>query len=69
MKQYIVSVYWSLTTVTTVGYGDIYPLSTGDRVVAIFVILIGASMFGYILGQVSTILEVQASSNVRYIVV
>ena len=34
-------VWWSLTTVTTVGYGDVAPQTDGGRVVAIIVMLVG----------------------------
>lgn len=34
-------VWWAMTTVTTVGYGDIQPESDGGRVIAIIVMLVG----------------------------
>jgi voltage-gated potassium channel len=33
--------WWSITTVTTVGYGDVSPMTTGGRVIAIVVMLVG----------------------------
>ena len=64
LYQYIISAYWSLTTLTTIGYGDIFPLNSGDRVVVILIVLIGASSFGYTLGYVATIFEVTVSPKV-----
>lgn len=34
-------VYWALTTMTTVGYGDLAPTTEGGRLVAAFVMLVG----------------------------
>lgn len=34
-------VWWAMTTVTTVGYGDSYPRTDGGRVIAIIVMLVG----------------------------
>lgn len=34
-------VWWAITTVTTVGYGDSYPVTTGGRLVAILVMVVG----------------------------
>jgi voltage-gated potassium channel len=34
-------IWWAITTVTTVGYGDIYPESTAGRMIAITIMLVG----------------------------
>jgi voltage-gated potassium channel len=47
-------VWWATTTVTTVGYGDIVPVTWGGRVVGIILQLTGAALFfGVLLGTVT----------------
>jgi len=50
--QYIYSVYWALTTLTTVGYGDITPTNDAERVYTLIALLIGALVFGYLMTSV-----------------
>lgn len=40
------SFWWAMTTVTTVGYGDIVPVTTGGRLVAIGLMLAGIGTLG-----------------------
>ncbi|MDF2180120.1 ion transporter [Aliiglaciecola sp. CAU 1673] len=35
------SLWWAVVTMTTVGYGDVTPLTTGGRIVATFIMIIG----------------------------
>lgn len=56
-EKYLFSLYFTFTTMTTVGYGDISATNPGERVLNIFIIMLGASVFGYIIANVSTILE------------
>lgn len=40
------AIWWVLVTISTVGYGDHYPVTTNGRIVAIFVITAGVAVFG-----------------------
>jgi hypothetical protein len=49
--QLIVSCYYALTTLSTVGYGDYYPVSTRERIFACLIMLGGVAFFSYIMGH------------------
>jgi len=53
---YVAALYWSTMTVTTIGYGDIVPVTMGERVYVIVGMLVGAFEYGYIVGAVSNII-------------
>jgi voltage-gated potassium channel len=44
------AVWWSITTLSTVGYGDKYPVTTEGRVVGVILMVAGVSMFGCLSG-------------------
>ena len=46
IHQYSDALWWALVTVTTVGYGDVTPVTTAGRVVAGFLIVGGVGLFG-----------------------
>ena len=55
--RYLISICWSLATLTAVGYGDAYAITTSERIFTILVEIIGASFFGYMLGNINSILS------------
>jgi voltage-gated potassium channel len=42
------ALWWAITTVTTVGYGDLSPTTARGRVIAVFLMLGGISLVGMI---------------------
>lgn len=40
-------IWWAITTVTTVGYGDKYPVTIGGRIIASMVMVIGIAVLGF----------------------
>ena len=40
------AVWWAITTITTVGYGDRYPITDGGRIVASILMAAGVGLFG-----------------------
>jgi voltage-gated potassium channel Kch len=57
MQTYTVSLYWSVMTFTTIGYGDIVPFTNVERIFDIVAMLIGALVFGYIIGAVGNVVQ------------
>ncbi len=55
-RLYIRCLYWAVTTIATIGYGDITPQTNGQTLYAMAIELIGAGMYGYVIGVVASLL-------------
>lgn len=44
--------WWTMTTVTTVGYGDFYPETIPGRLIGIFLFLFGIGVIGVLIGKI-----------------
>jgi voltage-gated potassium channel len=40
------ALWWSMETISTVGYGDVYPVNNAGRVVGVILMVIGVGLFG-----------------------
>jgi hypothetical protein len=52
---YIIAIYWTLTTVTTVGYGDVSAFTTAEKVYNLFIMSFGVIMYSFAIGSLTTI--------------
>jgi hypothetical protein len=64
MEIYMLSLYWTITTITTVGYGDISGTNSIERIFCSIIMLIGVISFSYANGSLSSILTTYDSSSV-----
>ena len=56
LPPYQSALYWTITTLTTVGYGDITPIGQGQTAYTMVTMALGAAMYGYIIGNVASLL-------------
>jgi len=56
VKTIFDAIYWSITTTTTVGYGDITPKTTQGKLISIIVMLSGIGFMGVFLANFTDIL-------------
>ncbi len=50
------SLWWSIITLTTVGYGDVYPITVGGRIFTFFMLMIGLGIVAIPTGIISSAL-------------
>jgi hypothetical protein len=55
-----------MTTLATVGYGDIHPIADNEMVFAIFAMLIGAVLYASVFGVVTVTLQNLNEDRTRY---
>lgn len=48
------SLWWSIVTLTTVGYGDVYPITVGGRMFTFFILMIGLGIVAIPTGIISS---------------
>jgi voltage-gated potassium channel len=51
------SLWWATTSLTTVGYGDAYPITTGGKIFTFFVLMIGLGIIAVPPGLIATALS------------
>ena len=56
-KSVFHSAWWSIVTLTTVGYGDVYPITLGGKIFTFFVLMIGVGLVTVPAGLVATALS------------
>jgi voltage-gated potassium channel len=49
------AIWWSYVTITTVGYGDKYPVTTEGRIIAAVLMTVGVGLFGTFTAYVSSL--------------
>jgi voltage-gated potassium channel len=52
-KTYFDGVYWAVSTMTTVGYGDEVPTTVGARVIAMVLMVVGVGYFAVVTGAIA----------------
>lgn len=53
IQNYGDSLWWSAVTATTIGYGDVYPVTASGRIVAFGLMLVGISMIGVVTASIA----------------
>jgi voltage-gated potassium channel len=55
IHDYSDALWWAIVTVTTVGYGDRYPVTEGGRIVAVVLMLVGIGLIGVLTATVASV--------------
>lgn len=57
------SLWWAIITLTTVGYGDVYPITVGGKVFTFFILMIGLGIVAIPTGIISSALTTSVDNS------
>jgi voltage-gated potassium channel len=61
--------WWAIATLTTVGYGDVYPITMGGKIFTFFILLIGVGVVtvpaGLVASALSKAREIEGKENIK----
>ncbi|XP_061397393.1 potassium voltage-gated channel unc-103 [Musca vetustissima] len=65
-SRYITALYFTFTSLTSVGFGNVAPNTDAEKIFTICVMLVGSLMYASIFGNVSAIIQRLYSGTARY---
>jgi voltage-gated potassium channel len=66
-SRYLSALYWCVTTLTTVGYGDVTPVTTVQTISTMVVMLLGVGVYGFVIGNVANLLSKVDMARSQYV--
>jgi potassium voltage-gated channel Eag-related subfamily H protein 7 len=54
---YVAALYWSVMTITTIGYGDVTPVNLGEMAFMVIGMMLGAALFSFVVGTCCSLIE------------
>ncbi|XP_066552550.1 potassium voltage-gated channel subfamily H member 1 [Amia ocellicauda] len=63
---YITSLYFTMTSLTSIGFGNIAPTTDGEKIFAVAMMMIGSLLYATIFGNVTTIFQQMYANTNRY---
>jgi voltage-gated potassium channel Kch len=63
---WIDALYWTVTTLTTVGYGDVTPRDSAEKLYAIGAMLVGFAFLGYLVGILASVWARRDPARLRF---
>jgi len=65
-SRYLAAMYFSMTIISSVGFGDLYPINNAERALAIFCMILGGSFYGFLLATMSSLVSHLDSNSRKY---
>ena len=56
--EYITAMYFSMVTITTIGYGDVFPLAVSTRIIQMLILFLNISVVSIFLGKLTDVIYV-----------
>ncbi|KDO19883.1 hypothetical protein SPRG_14726 [Saprolegnia parasitica CBS 223.65] len=66
LVQYVTALYWSVMTLTTIGYGDVGPATPSERALSIVCMVLGGGTYAYVVGGVCRILSAMDAATSEF---
>lgn len=64
-ELYITAFYFTVTTIVTVGYGDITPVNIIEKILTIFLMITGVIGFSFVTGSLASLIQNEDSNQAK----
>ena len=64
--KYVTALYWAFTTIATVGYGDITPITVHEKLFAMLTMIMSSGVFAYTVGSIGSLISKQNAMENTY---
>ncbi|KAL3688117.1 hypothetical protein R1sor_014426 [Riccia sorocarpa] len=66
LKHYVAAMYWSMTTITSTGYGDIHAVNNREMIYSIFYMYVNLALTAYLIGNMTNLIVHITSRTKNY---